>query len=106
MLVPVENVAHTAGAVEATQVIVAVVLAGGGLSWGHLALVDVWGRGRQAVSREGDGTSLKPRLGFRGRPVSRPDLRGTSSCLQVSHAQLGARGPGSLRPPCNTWRET
>lgn len=106
MLVPVENIAHTAGAVEATQVIVAVVLAGGGLSWGHLALVDVWGRGRQAVSGEGERTSLRPRLGFRAPPVTWPDLRGASSCLQVSHAQLSARGPGSLRPRCTTWRET
>ena len=47
-----ENIAHTAGAVEAAQVVVAVVVAGGGLSWGHLALVNVWGRARQAAGRE------------------------------------------------------
>lgn len=37
-----ENVARTAGAVEATQVVVAVVVTGGCLSWGYLALIDVW----------------------------------------------------------------
>lgn len=45
MFVLVENVACTAGAVEAAQVVVAVVVAGGCLTWGHLALIDVWGRG-------------------------------------------------------------
>lgn len=54
-----ENVARTAGAVEATQVVVAVVVTGGCLSWGYLALIDVWeGWTRQAVSREGDGAML------------------------------------------------
>ena len=47
-----ENIAHTAGTVEAAQVVVAVVVAGGGLSWGHLALVNVWGRARQAAGKE------------------------------------------------------
>lgn len=50
-----ESIACTAGAVEAAQVIVAVVVAGGGLSWGRLALIDVWGRGgpgKQSAGKE------------------------------------------------------
>lgn len=69
-----ENIAHTAGAVEAAQVVVAVVVAGGGLSWGHLALVNVWGRARQTGSRKGEGISLRPGLGLRGpQPPSCPE---------------------------------
>lgn len=69
-----ENIAHTAGAVEATQVVVAVVVTGGGLSWGHLALVNVWGRARQAGSRKGEGISLRPGLRLRGpQPHSCPE---------------------------------
>lgn len=48
-----EHVAPAAGAVEATQVVMAVVVTGRGLSGGHLALIDVWGRG--ASGRWSDG---------------------------------------------------
>lgn len=50
-----ETVARTAGAVEAAQVVVAVVVTGGCLSWGYLALIDVWGRGGPGRRSAGKG---------------------------------------------------
>lgn len=86
-----ENIAHTAGAVEAAQVVVAVVVAGGGLSWGHLALVNVWGRARQAGSRKGEGISLSPGVGSEA-PSFTAALRGASSGMEVTRAWPSARG--------------
>ena len=101
-----ENIAHTAGTVEAAQVVVAVVVAGGGLSWGHLALVNVWGRARQAGSRKGEGISLSPGVGSEA-PSLTAALRGASSGMEVARARPSARAKQrSLWPSCNRWRET
>jgi hypothetical protein len=55
----VEDIAFPAGAIEAAQVVVAVMVAGGRLSKGYLALIDVWGR-------EGPGRWLEGSLGLSG----------------------------------------
>lgn len=61
-----ENVARAARAIEAPQVVVAVVVARGCLPWGHLALVNVWGeeRVRQVVR----GKETRPNCGLTADP--------------------------------------
>lgn len=80
-----ENVACTAGAVEAAQVVVAVVVASGCLTWGHLALINVWGRG--GPGRWSTGRERRQR---RAWAQTQADLRGASLCPKVPSQVLEA----------------
>lgn len=75
-----ENEACAAGAVETAQVVVAVVVTGRRLSRGHLALIDVWGRGVPGRRSAGREMGQQHRPGPQETSRLMADLGGASLC--------------------------